>query len=162
MAKGSLKKAETKDAEVNVQASVVEETTQQTTTPEESGAADNTEQILSDDVETVDNSGDETTKEQTGDGDDETAGDEGDESGEETTTAPTITVDTEAPKPEVTVQKTESKTTKEQTVRIKMAKDHKCHIGGQWYYLEAGKCYNVPENVKRILLNSGLNLLAPL
>lgn len=46
------------------------------------------------------------------------------------------------------------------SVRIKMAKDHRCHIGGVFYNLEAGKTYVVPENVKRIL--SSVGLLLPL
>ena len=38
--------------------------------------------------------------------------------------------------------------------------DHTCHIGGEWYYLKAGVCYNVDDNVKSIL--DGAGLLAPL
>lgn len=46
------------------------------------------------------------------------------------------------------------------SVKIKMAKDHRCSIGGVFYNLEAGKTYVVPENVKRIL--GSVNLLLPL
>lgn len=45
-------------------------------------------------------------------------------------------------------------------VRIKMGVTHSCIIGGERYYLEKDKYYNVPSNVKRIL-DSG-NLLKPL
>lgn len=46
------------------------------------------------------------------------------------------------------------------TVRILMACDHKCFVGGEWYYLLEGKHYNVPENVKEVLANA--NKLKPL
>ena len=36
-------------------------------------------------------------------------------------------------------------------VRILMGDNYKGHIGGVRYNLERGKCYNVPENLKRIL-----------
>lgn len=39
-------------------------------------------------------------------------------------------------------------------VKILMACDHKCYVGGEWYYLLKGKQYNVPENVKEILLKA--------
>lgn len=45
-------------------------------------------------------------------------------------------------------------------VRILMAENHKCFIGGEWYYLIKDKHYNVPENVKNILLKA--NILRPL
>lgn len=44
------------------------------------------------------------------------------------------------------------------SVKIKMAKNHKCSIGGIFYNLEKGKTYVVPENVKRILSKVGLLL----
>lgn len=44
------------------------------------------------------------------------------------------------------------------SVKIKMARDHKCSIGGVRYHLEKGKTYVVPENVKRILGSVGLLL----
>lgn len=40
-------------------------------------------------------------------------------------------------------------------VKILMKENHKCCIGGEWYYLLEGKHYNVPENVKEILNNAG-------
>lgn len=147
MAKGNLKKSN--ENNVTVQASVVEETKEQTTAP----AAE--VQDTSDDGDADDAV--ESTEQTAAEEQDQNDGD---------TIAPTITVDTEVKKKDndkkISVQKTKSTTTKEQIVRIKMARNHKCHIGGQWYYLEAGKYYNVPENVKRILVNSGMNLLAPL
>lgn len=36
-------------------------------------------------------------------------------------------------------------------VKILMSDNHKCYIGGEWYYLLKNKHYNVPENVKTIL-----------
>lgn len=62
---------------------------------------------------------------------------------------PTVEVNLSAPKDE----KTE---VKEKTTRIKMKVDHKCYIGGQWYYLDKGEIYNVPFNVKTILCRAGV------
>lgn len=45
-------------------------------------------------------------------------------------------------------------------VKILMACDHKCCIGGEWYYLLKDKHYNVPENVKEVLMKN--NKLKPL
>ena len=45
-------------------------------------------------------------------------------------------------------------------VKILMACDHKCLIGGEWYYLLKDKHYNVPENVKAVLMEA--NKLKPL
>ena len=45
-------------------------------------------------------------------------------------------------------------------VKILMACDHKCFIGGEWYYLLKDKHYNVPENVKAVLMEA--NKLKPL
>lgn len=75
-------------------------------------------------------------------------------------TTPVIEV---AEKPQVTVQvepQPESAPTPEKRVRILMKEDHKCCIGGEWYYLLKGKYYNVPENVKNILMNA--DKLSPL
>lgn len=44
--------------------------------------------------------------------------------------------------------------------KVLMACNHKCFVGGEWYYLLEGKHYNVPENVKEILLRA--NKLKPL
>lgn len=72
----------------------------------------------------------------------------------------TVTVD-EEPQREVSVVETETTSSKkDKSCRIKMRCDHSCFIGGEWYYLKEGSCYNVDENVKRILGNAGL--LAPL
>lgn len=49
----------------------------------------------------------------------------------------------------------------ERNVRIKMADDHKCNIGGQWYNLKKGQCYNVPVSVKNRLMQI-TGLLLPL
>lgn len=43
-------------------------------------------------------------------------------------------------------------------VKIRMKQDHKCFIGGQWYYLQKGCTYNVPEVVKQTLAEAGLLL----
>ena len=44
----------------------------------------------------------------------------------------------------------------ERKVKICLAKDHSCSIGGIRYHFEAGKSYNVPEGVKSILRQAGL------
>lgn len=44
--------------------------------------------------------------------------------------------------------------------RIKPKQTFTTHIGGTNYYFEEGTCYNVPENVKRILMEG--NMLLPL
>lgn len=62
-----------------------------------------------------------------------------------------VEVDTEVAKEEVHVKK---------DVRIRVARDHRCFIGGEMYDLKAGSCYNVPEFVKRTLNRAGI--LAPL
>lgn len=41
-------------------------------------------------------------------------------------------------------------------VKVKVKKDHSCHIGGIWYNLVAGKETNVPEDVKQILAKANL------
>lgn len=46
------------------------------------------------------------------------------------------------------------------SVKIRMRVDHKCVIAMERYDLKAGKTYNVPSNVKRILNKAGV--LAPL
>lgn len=45
-------------------------------------------------------------------------------------------------------------------VKVLMDCDHKCYVGGEWYYLLKDKHYNVPENVKEVLLKA--NKLRPL
>lgn len=73
----------------------------------------------------------------------------------------TIVVDDKKEEPTVSVQKTEEVPTKKcKANRVKMRVDHTCFIGGEWYYLKAGVCYNVDDNVKSIL--DGAGLLAPL
>lgn len=62
-----------------------------------------------------------------------------------------VEVDTEVAKEEVHVRK---------DVRIRVARDHRCFIGGEMYDLKAGSCYNVPEFVKKTLNRAGI--LAPL
>ena len=62
-----------------------------------------------------------------------------------------VEVDTEVAKEEVHVKK---------DVRIHVARDHRCFIGGEMYDLKAGSCYNVPEFVKKTLNRAGI--LAPL
>ncbi len=63
---------------------------------------------------------------------------------------PVVEVNLSAPKED---ERTE---VKEKTTRIKMKVDHKCFIGGQWYYLDKGEIYNVPFNVKAILCRAGV------
>lgn len=45
-------------------------------------------------------------------------------------------------------------------VKVLLKENHKCCIGGEWYYLLGGKQYNVPSNVKDVLLKA--NKLLPL
>jgi hypothetical protein len=51
---------------------------------------------------------------------------------------------------------TQSKPEPEKKVRIQLLRSHKCCIGMVWYNLEKDKYYNVPENVKQVLLREGL------
>ena len=55
---------------------------------------------------------------------------------------------------EVQVVVEEPKVTPGKMVKILMACDHKCFIGGEWYYLLKDKHYNVPENVKAVLMEA--------
>lgn len=91
---------------------------------------------------------------------------------EEEEETPEVTVETE---PEVTVEPEEQPKVNvdvegsivkkeeqpEKNVRIKMGADHKCCIGGEWYNLKKGQCYNVPVSVKNILMQVE-GLLLPL
>ena len=43
-------------------------------------------------------------------------------------------------------------------VKVMLGKPHRCHIGGEWYSFQANKQYNVPEQVKKTLMNAGLLL----
>lgn len=43
-------------------------------------------------------------------------------------------------------------------VKVMLSTNHRCHIGGEWYTFQANKQYNVPEQVKIILMQSGLLL----
>ena len=61
---------------------------------------------------------------------------------------------------EVQVVVEEPKVTPVKMVKILMACDHKCCIGGEWYYLLKDKHDNVPENVKAVLMEA--NKLKPL
>lgn len=45
-------------------------------------------------------------------------------------------------------------------VKVLMSENHKCCIGGEWYYLMKGKQYNVPLNVKEVLMRA--NKLSPM
>lgn len=45
-------------------------------------------------------------------------------------------------------------------VKVMLSRPHRCHVGGEWYSFQANKQYNVPEQVKAILM--GANLLLPL
>lgn len=56
---------------------------------------------------------------------------------------------------EIIVQKEEPKVKPQPMVRILLNQDHKCNIGGNWYCFKKDKHYNVPENVKTILMRAG-------
>ena len=57
-------------------------------------------------------------------------------------------------KEEVKIEQVKSTKRPEKMVKVKMKDRHKCCIGGEWYYLEQGKQYNVPENVKEVLMKA--------
>lgn len=61
---------------------------------------------------------------------------------------------------EVKVVATNTAKPKATMVKVKLNRDHRCYIGGEWYTFKANTQYNVPENVKTILM--GANLLLPL
>lgn len=48
----------------------------------------------------------------------------------------------------------------EKRVKVLLADNHKCSVGGEWYYFQEGKVYSVPENVKIVLMRAGK--LAPM
>lgn len=87
------------------------------------------------------------------------------ESTPETPEIPEVVVEEPTIKPEVTVDVEASvvneKEQPEKVVRIKMNEDHKCCIGGEWYNLKKGQCYNVPVSVKSRLMQVA-GLLLPL
>lgn len=77
---------------------------------------------------------------------------------------PTVEVTEQAEEPEVKVE-VDTEVAKEEVhikkdVRIRVARDHRCFIGGEMYDLKSGSCYNVPEFVKKTLNRAGV--LAPL
>ena len=57
---------------------------------------------------------------------------------------------------EVDNQAIEDKKVTEKNVKIKLGRDHRCSIGGEFYDLKKGQCYNVPEFVKTVLNNAGI------
>lgn len=63
-------------------------------------------------------------------------------------------VKVEEPKKEVVIEQPKTAKKPEKMVKVKMKDRHKCCIGGVWYYLEQGKQYNVPENVKEVLMKA--------
>ena len=58
------------------------------------------------------------------------------------------------PTKELKIEQVKSTKRPEKMVKVKMKDRHKCCIGGEWYYLEQGKQYNVPENVKEVLMKA--------
>ena len=60
----------------------------------------------------------------------------------------------EPKKEEVVIEQPKTAKKPEKMVKVKMKDRHKCCIGGEWYYLEQGKQYNVPENVKEVLMKA--------
>lgn len=73
---------------------------------------------------------------------------------------PEINVEVPQPKVEVNTEVVKEKPVIEKDVRIRVAKSHRCFIGGELYDLKEGVCYNVPEFVKSVLNKAGI--LAPL
>lgn len=72
-----------------------------------------------------------------------------------------VEVDNE-PKVEVdnTPVKPKEVTDDEKIVRIRLREDHKCWVNHECYEFLKGKCYNVPESVKKRLNKAGV--LSPL
>lgn len=66
----------------------------------------------------------------------------------------------EETEPEVTLIQNTNKPLESKKVKVKLKADHKCNIGGEWYYFSKGGTYTVPENVKNILVEA--DLLLPL
>lgn len=52
---------------------------------------------------------------------------------------------------EIVTENVKQEPVKPKKVKIKMKKDHKCNIGGNWYVFKADKQYDVPVDVKTIL-----------
>jgi hypothetical protein len=73
----------------------------------------------------------------------------------EETPAPIV----ETPAPVVMID-TAPKSAPDRNVKIRVGRNHSCSIGGTSYHFEAGKVYNVPLNVKKIL--EKVDLLKPL
>lgn len=82
---------------------------------------------------------------------------------EESTETPEITVEEPTESSEITVSVNTEDTVKvaERYVAVKLQKNYHCTIGGITYTFESGKRYNVPTNVKEVLLKEP-NLLLPL
>lgn len=70
----------------------------------------------------------------------------------ENTVAPTETENGD----EVVAEAPEVNAVPDKKVKVKLIKDHKCHIGIENYHFIAGKVYTVPQNVKSILQKAGL------
>lgn len=60
------------------------------------------------------------------------------------------------PEPEVTFNETLEQKSAVKNVKILPKEDHNCSIGGVRYYLRKGVQQSVPEEVKAVLLKSGL------
>jgi hypothetical protein len=72
----------------------------------------------------------------------------------------TIEEDTESKEDEITIVDVVNKPVEPKKVKVKLKINHKCFIGGEWYYFTKGEVCNVPENVKNILVEA--DLLLPL
>lgn len=53
-----------------------------------------------------------------------------------------------------------TKTPIERNVKVRLAVNHSCCVGGERYHFEKGKVYNIPQNVKTILARA--DMLRPL
>ena len=87
---------------------------------------------------------------------------------EEVKEEPVVTIDVEAvtqkeeedSKVVIGDTKVDTSTLPERTVRIRLRVNHRCTIGGEFYDLKEGQCYNVPISVKKRLNKAGI--LSPL
>ena len=73
---------------------------------------------------------------------------------------PIVIVDEKEEDVVVVLEKPEEVVAPIKMAKVLMSDNHKCCIGGEWYYLMKDKQYNVPSNVKDVLMRA--NKLSPL
>lgn len=73
---------------------------------------------------------------------------------------PIVIVDEKEDEVVVVLEKPEEVVAPVKMVKVLMKENHKCCIGNEWYYLMKDKQYNVPSNVKDVLMRA--DKLSPL